>query len=686
MTFALRRTVGCIAFLATVLSPSQAWAEELRVWVAPGFYGWSESKCDPANQDALGGAATSIDTRLCGLLDPATSNVLATQFKQDMQTYFASRIQDKPGDHLPSSLSAAQKLRSTLAASLHVSRADIWQVSRNNGSSVVYLPITVSLLLTNISTGQVVFVETFSTIAPFTAEDRNIAALARQHMPEQLHNAITRLVQQAASHFAPYPVSATVRGSAGKSFVVDKGKGAGIRRGDLFSGDIRVIYADADFAIVQPLNPGERIKDGTIITKQNVQPAEYLSRHPAMVVMGATPQGMSPAYLKRTFESKLGTTKAFNIVYVNNSIDKIRRSAGAQAMSDAGSEEREVPEYFAYLESFALDPTEFPTNIPGRTLKTYEAYSIVYIVDRSGRVIYSRVARDRLTDETSGVSFAREQRQETVVLNSIDKLVSLIGAEFQPSSMRLPITLSGGEAIVNDPTGSLTNGVTGVVLRRAGQFSGIKGSVWSLVNDSRAEALEGRMVLSQLDPLDKQTANGDLFAIESGGDKPSHSRNVYGTCAAPANLPAGDLSAHPLLRSIGRSRFHQATRIPLYIEEMPNLLTPFLRTFRGQGAGLGVTQSRQVDFCLKTIFRFTHAGSVAASRGPSTEKYKIVMGYNIMNSGSQRVSGHGIGLDITTSPLGSSTSQSDIYNNMFRDFSQIMDKNAAGISVKIALP
>lgn len=682
MMLPLRMAAVSFALGATFFDAPAAQAEELRIWVAPGFYGWSESNCDPENAATPSRIATKIDERFCDLINPRTST-LDTQFKQEMRAYFSQRIEETPGESLPPSISIDRRLRSTVAASLHITRADIWQVSRNNGTSIIYLPVTVSLLLTNVASGDVIFVENLSTIAPFDAVDRNIDAMSHDLMLGQLRSAVTELVKRAAERFKPESVSAEIVGSAGTSFVVNKGIAAGIRKGDLFSGDISVLYADADYAIVKPINTDEPPKKNAVISKQNVQPADYLSKHPTMIFVGATPEGMSRTYIKRVFEGKLGDTKAFNIVYTNDAIGRIRTDASAGARGSTKNDMREAPDYFIYLESYALEPTEFSTNIPGRVLKTYEAYSVAYIIDRSGRVIYSQMASDRLVDETSGVSFPQEQRQETVVSNSIDKLVSLIGAEFKPTSLRLPVVFSGSDTFVSDPTGLITGGVDGTVLRKAGSFSGIKGAVWSPVNESLVEAMGDRLVLRQK-PFGRPANKGDVLAVESGGDAPTNSRIVYTVCDAPSGLPSNDLSGHALLRSIGLVRFYQSTRIPLYIKEMPSLLALGLSNFKDQGGSIGAKENREAKFCVKPIFRYTSLGSNRNRSGVS-QKYNMVLGYNITDGRGERVSGHGLSIDITTSPLPDSTPNDDVYENAFRDFVNQMSLNASEISKNVAL-
>lgn len=666
------------------LASGELRAEDLSIWVAPGLYGYSESNCSPRSADSPA-ATTQIDPRLCDVLDPTASDVLTAHFKREMQAAFGARVVEKPGANLPDAIAQAQRLRSTLAASLHISRASIWTVSQNNGANTVYIPITITLGLTNIVSGEVLFTQRLSAIKPLTAEDRNVARFAREQLPDHLLTAISELVQQSAGQFKPYPVSATVRGAVGNRYVIDRGKAAGIRSGDLFEGDVKVLFADGDYAIVQPVIPDQKLKDEAVLSKQNVEPASYLAKHSAMVVNGATPEGMSPNYLKRIFEDKLGATAAFNISYVNPAIEAIRRAAAGEALSNANRAEREAPDYFVYFETYALDPTRFPTNIPGRFIKTYEAYAVAYITDRSGRVVYAQVASDRLTDEDSGIGFAVEQRQETAVANAIDKVVALIGAEFKPSSLRLPVLRAGGALAVADPGGVLSAGAVGTVLRKAGQFKGIKVGVWEPVNDSRIVGGDAQAVLEQTDPLGRAAMPGDLFAVESGGEVAGGTREAFGACPAQEGLPPGDLSASGLLRSIGLARFYQAKRVPLYLENLPDLLRRPLRNFRGGGAGLGAIEPRQASICIKTIVRISPEGPVKSKNNYRSDRYNSIFGYNLIGSSNERISGFGTSIAFETSPVPGETPELDISRSVTREVVRTFSANAKVTADSVSL-
>lgn len=678
------------ALAGIVLTASSAQANGLKIWLAPGMAGYGESNCPPPSANGRARAVTTIiDQDLCKDFQQNKA-YFETQFKENMAKHFADLIEEKPGQSLSEATSLSRRADGTLAASIHLSQLGIWKVPRNNGTTVGYLPISISLLLTNIKTGEVVFTDTLSTITPFTAENQNVVTVAREQLPKQMAVAIGELVQQAKMRFKPEPVSATAQGRIGKSYVLDKGRTAGISAGNLLdSGSNQVIvdFAGSDYSIAHLVIPESPLEDNAVLRKQNLRPAQFLSKLPAMVVIGQTPEGMSPAYLKLTFENKLGSANIFNVVSVNPSLAAIRTQAGTAAETNAASEARPIPEYFVYLESFVLEPTEFPTNIPNRTIKTYEAYSFGYVTDRTGRVIHAQVANDRITDETSGISFPTQQRQEIVVTNSIDKLVTQIGLEFKLNSLRLPVSKVDGQLVISDPSGTLTDGAAGSVLRNAGRFGSIKVPVWRHVNESIAIAKDGRFLLQKTsDSFDDPTSSGDIFTVESGGDKPSSSGTVYGLCKAPEGLPASDLSADPLFRAIGRSRFYQASRVPLYIEDMPNQVRGLLSSFKDSGEGYGITQNRNADLCIKTIFRSTYSGPAKAGKGLQAEAHNMVMGFNILSDKAERLTGYGVAIDLTTSPLPNETPTSDIQFSTLREFVAQFDKNASAIAVKVPLP
>jgi hypothetical protein len=662
---------------ALVWAPSALHAEALEIWVAPGFYGVEQSNCSSTSSTEPAVIFTNIDERLCSILEKKDREEISAFFAGEMaSSQFADHLVEVPGAKLPASIPINQRLRSTLVASLHISRADIWEVDKFNGSREVHLPNTVSLLLTNVRTGEVVFTETRSLISTGLTLGGNVASYAKQQISDQIRANITALVKQAAERFRPNPIRATIAGSFDGKYVIDKGRSAGIRRDDRLNADMKVLFADSDYAIVTAgLEQG--LKTGSVLEMQNVQPADYLSKHSALVIFGIPPTNMSAAYLKQTFEEKLGATSLFSISPVNPSVASIRLVASSKVGSTINSEKRLPPEYFVYVQSFVTENTSVATNIPNVALKTFEAYSIGQIVDRSGRVLFSRVVNDRIVDEVAAeIGFPDDQRKDTAVRNSLEKLASVMQSEFKPSSVRLPIEKIGSESIVIDTGGLLAEGASGVVLRKVGTFGGIKGAVWAPVGGfSRVEYVNGRPNLIG-DELDGAPNKGDLFTIDGGGANAGQSRRAYTLCEAPLGLPSQDLSGAPLIRAIGRSNFASAANVPVYIDELPALATAQLQATFGGLEQLGAIQTRKPDICFKPIFRFSPLAEVKGGRGQLSARYALSVGYTLHSTSGERLSGSGVQVELSTSPVPVDTPPDEIRKGEMREFIFQMNKIA----------
>ncbi len=671
---------------ALALSPVLVHAESLEIWVAPGFYGVAESDCRQSAAPHAAPKLTNIDERLCSVFNVAGQKDFSAHFARQMSDQFGRLIVAKPGASLPASVTMEQRMRSTLVASLQISRADIWEVDKSNGSIEVHLPNTVSLLLTNVATGEVVFTQTRSLIPRGLTVRTDVAHYAQKQLPEQIRANISELVRESAQQFRPYALKAAVQGSFDGKYVIDKGRLAGVRSGDRFGGDIEVLFADADYAIVEP-ERGDDLKIGTVLEKQNVQPAEYLSKHSAMVVMGAAPPSMSPAYLKQSFEEKLGETNVFNITPVNPSLQVLRTVAAAAAGSNIHNNVRKPPEYFVYVQSFITEPTQASTNIPTVTLNTVEAYSLADIVDRSGRVLFSRVASERIVDEVvDGISFPNDQRQDTAVRNSLEKLAGLIEAEFKPRSLRLSIDRVGEDSIALDPSGLLTEGTNGVALRNVGRFGTIKGQVWAPVDGLiRVEINDDRAVLKGYRPSDPPR-KGDVFAVDGGGNQSGSSRRAFSVCAAPNGLPSGDLSGSPLIRAIGSSIFAQKAGVPFYPEELAPLSRPLLKAFENSGDQLGIVRTRTADVCVKPIFRFSDLGSAKSPPKFEAKRYSITVGFTLHDATGERLSGSGVQAELTTSPLPMSTPPDQVNRALSREFVFQMNRIAPTTITKLVIP
>ena len=229
----LQRLPATFAAILLAAAPGMASAGELQVWPVPGLFGLDQTSCNrPANASREHDSA-KVHRDLCVLFaDPATLRVNYGEFFVEQVTKAFPDVVAKPAQDVGAGVAVSQRLASTLIASLHMSRADIWAVDKNTGASEVFLPFTLTLNLTNAVSGEVMFTETASVIPESIFSTRDIVGPSRKELPAQIRAAIARLVTTSAARFKPYPLEATVRGKIGNDFLIDKGRSAGLRIGD----------------------------------------------------------------------------------------------------------------------------------------------------------------------------------------------------------------------------------------------------------------------------------------------------------------------------------------------------------------------------------------------------------------------------------------------------------------------
>lgn len=140
-----------------------------------------------------------------------------------------------------------------------------------------------------------------------------------------------------------------------------------------------------------------------------------------------------------------------------------------------------------------------------------------------------------------------------------------------------------------------------------------------------------------------------------------------------------------MLRSIGLSRFYQAKRVPLFLENLPNLVRPPLMNFRDRGSGLGVLESRQPDICIKTIVRISPEGPVKSKNNYRSDRYNSIFGYNLIGSGGERISGFGTSIAFETSPVPGETPELDISRSVIREVIRTFSANAKVTADSVSL-
>lgn len=682
------KAVSALAVLAVAQQVHAQAAEQdrpLQIWAAPGLYGLDSTTCHREAGQSAASDTAKIHRELCPLFSsPDALALYGRNFAKLVAETFPNVVASPVGDQTEG-IAVARRLQGTLIASLQISRADIWTVDKGADISEVFLPITLTLDLTNAITGEVMFTESLSVRPTSKFDNKVIFASSRQQLPAHINAAIAELVKNAAAKFKPYPLAATVRGTKDGLYVVDKGRKAGLRTGDQIGGDSTVVFADANYAVIRPIL--DSYKSGDTISRQVAAPAEYLARPNALIVTASVPEGMSGEYITRIFEENLGSTAVLGTMPVNPSFAQLRNLAlGKAGLSSQAKNERSLPDFIIRLQAHVMEPTRLPSKIPGKYFDTFEAYAIADVVDRSGRVVFSTSAADRIVDDVVGtMGFSIGQRQDTVVRNALFKLAQRIGLEFKPRNLRLPAEAQGNADYALDPGGALAIGTRGMVLRKAGNFDGIKDDVLFPVGTYEVADLEsGRGLLRNFDIKTPRLRGGDLFVFDSGAQA-AQSRRAFALCAPqPVADSSGDMSNDPLIRALGQSAFNQAFGVPTFLGDIPALAGARMAQFPG-ARDLGALQARPQDICFTPVFRFSGGTEVKAEADQVAGQYQITLGFTLHQAG-QKIAGSGTRFEMTSSSMPQGTGPAVIANIVRRDFAAQMQKQAASALKAIAIP
>ena len=590
----------------------------------------------------------------CEMLDTAEERSRwGARFAQLMTDRFAGHIRADLGEALPDGLSREAMLSQTVVASLHLSRADLWTV-RKPSTVEVHVPITLSLQLTNVLTGEVMFVENLTTDVQGSMMPESYEAQAAAQFPERLDAAIVNLIDAARVRFRPGAISGTVRGRAGDGYVIDVGRRGGLREGDELGGDARVVFADADYAVVRPAL-GE-ISTGQVLTRLVASPVDNLARPSLLIVTAAAPEGFGDAYLTTLVEDAVAGAGGFALTTVNTSSDDIRDPALGR--SNVQSRPRALPDYFLRVSVTALAPIEADTNVGGTRRRVQEARAFFEVVNHEGRVVFATQGSDRRIDEiTRGMAPSTDQRRDAAIKNAVVQAATRLAADFNPARLRLEVRAAEGGVTVQDPGGVLSPGAEATVVRRMGRLQGIEGEVWAPVTEVEVHDIGPGVALARYADVETpRVRNGDQVSYEAAGAG-APSRQVFAQCMT-AGAPAISVRGleQPLFQPIALNGFAGGFRGAVHVATFPAELAErqLGSIFEGYDGLVAVT-GRTPDICFEPVHQVVSAGQRPEGRNFVVDTYDLTAGYVLHRGGApegERVSAAGLqqSLSATATP------------------------------------
>lgn len=631
------RAAGVALALAGAGDQALATENDPWLWVAPGLYGMERTACSPARATTAATALTAvIHPQLCGVF--GAGNPYARHFAVLVKQHF-SNVEDQFGAHLGAGVSPDVQLRSTLVVSLRLSRATFEMVPRL-ASVDVFAPVTTTLDITNVATGEVVFTKTITDVREGSFGSSQAAGEVVRQFDSHLRSVIQRLVTEAAAEFRPQRqsvpiVAATDIPGEGKVYIGAAGRVFGLKAGDTLGLDARVLHAGPDYAVLKA--PAGTLKVGDSLSRFVSTPAQLLNRPTLLSVMEAVPEGYSPLYLEQLFQDAVSEGGVLSPTPVNPSFTLIRRDAVGASASTQGIDSRSLPDYIAVIKIVLLPDAEFPSNVPQVSHARFEAHALVELVDNAGRILESWAGKALIEDMVAGANrLSPFQRRDAVIRNAIKDVANQM-AGFKPRPFQVPLRVRQNRFEIDDPTGAVTLNATLPVLRRIGRVAGIASPdvLVPIGAVNPVEAQGGVVLADNAGVVDLNARNGDLVAFEMAG-MPVTNRSLLGQCA--------DADGHPKAEARGdvpvftgfdflRNAVARNGVWPAGLSSLPALLARYQDSF-ATWSKLAAAKARAFDTCyVPVVVGQSSAGgaAIALAAGFTVRKGDVV----IASGGSQ---------------------------------------------------
>ena len=504
------------------------------------------------------------------------------------------------------------------------------------------MPITISLMMTNVITGEVMFAHSVSTDVRGLMQPEAFEARATAEFDQQFDAALVTLVDESHDRFRPGAVTARVRGRLGERFVVDAGLVEGLREGDQMGEDARVVFADTHYAIVEPTLDALRV--GQSLTRYVAQPVEALNRPSLLVVAASASPDLPAEYVTVLMEEAITAAGGFSLVTINPAAAAIR---GPQ-LTATGVERRDpaLPDYFLRTTVAPLDPVEAATNVQGVVRRVQQARAYVEVIDRDGRVVFAREGRDDQVEEISGgIAPPTAQRRDAAVRNALVRAAETLRAEFSPVGQRLDVrSASQDELLIDDAGGALAIGSDVSVLRSAGRVPGIDAEVWSPVTDVEVVSFaKGVTTARQAGVEAVRVRRGDVIAHTSVGT-PLRSRLNYAQCTDQSGNLVIDVRGEPqhlfgpIALNAFASDFPGAVRVATLPSEARRL---GLEAVSSGYANLRALQPITPDLCFEPVLNLAMAGERPSGRSFTQTSHNLTVGFVVKRAGA-RVAGSGL--------------------------------------------
>lgn len=584
--------------------------------------------------------------------------------------------------------------RRTFAVSLQIARASKYLVSKPNGTTDVYLPLTGSIYFTNVMTGEVLYTltRTETKVASLTSNGSAIGSEKIQSLfRENFSELIDSLIRDTQSQFKPSTISATVRGEWKGLAILDKGREHGLGREDTLldkdGNEILIISSGPSYAIAK-VQLGV-FKKNVVFSKISNQTLAEIRKPRVLPLVEKSPGDFPDQTLIQLFSDALGSKSGVSLIPVNRTYQAVLNTVASKVnISQEQIRQRELPNLFFRLK--VPDPIEYevPTNLSHKTKRIYEARAIAELVDRSGRILYAGIGRNRIEDEiTSGIGFSPAARREVVIKNALIDLAMRFSTEMKFADAEVTVTNVGKEITLKDPSGMLAKGANWRTYRNIGKIEGISSDVrvptWEIsVSDVSADKAIAVLDLPVVEGA-PEPATGDVVFLNGVSGDNLITRKRFTSCEAQ-KLGAVEVPAYgELALNIFAARF----KANYFSKGLGDKVNELIRAGSGFKSDFKV-ENISADYCVEPVYRIDITEQKCVSEA-CADVATIRLTYRIYSDGPTKEVKvkQGLELKLTTGMLpkatNSSARMSALQDDMVDDLIQLNTSIISTLSKEI---
>lgn len=608
--------LACSIGLALASASSLAAPAPIGLYLVPGVF---------FDDGAAGAAASASGSKIHPSFRQALDMPQAVaQLQQLAKTRFEALA---PG------IDSKNRLR-TLALSVQVTRATRYQINKPDGTSDIYLPITLSIYFSNPMTGEVLqsFSQTryeiFSTPRQQlnSADEANVASRYREGFSVLLDETLA----QARQQFSPYLVEARIVDTWRGYVVLDRGYQAGIGKGDLMQdadgNEIRVEHAGQHYAVAIPVLG--KPKDGTTFSRPSMMKLSDVKKPRVLTLVSHGNADLPDAVATQLFSDKLGSRAPFATLPLNGNFSQVQAAIDRNTtIGHQVSGQRALPEYFIRVVLPAVRHYELPTNLNYKVQRHYRGWGFAELLSLDGRVLYAADVSQRIDDTvTHGAGFADADRREVVLKNTLNELAERFAKEitFRPQALKIS-EVSGDKFWIDDKSGSLQAGQSIRVYHSVGRPGGIGEDALVPSWEARVDGRDGDRVsavpLLEIAGTPPRPASGDWILIDSVGNDASAGQRLAYCPATKSQVGSVALERFDLLAYATAAQ----SSLNMVNPQLPSLLAGKVGGQSGFRKDLTLPAVAH-DQCLEALYR-TDPQDQACSGNVCSPRFTMRMAY-----------------------------------------------------------